>query len=94
MIIKILGTGCPSYKLLQKTVEEAAKRLDLKCEIIKVDNMENIMQYDIMSLPALVVDEKVLFSGKVPQLEEMINILTHQKVSKDFIKGCGCKSSC
>ena len=86
MIIKILGTGCPSCKLLQKTVEDAAKKLELQCQIIKVENMEDIMQYDVMSMPALVIDEKVIFAGKIPQPEEMVDILTHQKLSKEFVE--------
>ena len=50
MIIKILGTGCPKCKLLQATVEEAVKTLNLDCKIIKVDDMQDIMEYDIMTL--------------------------------------------
>lgn len=96
MIIKILGTWCPSCKLLLKTTEEAAKTLDLKCKIIYVTDMSEIMDYDIMSLPALVIDEKVIFAGKIPQPQEMIDILTHQKLSKDFLDGscCSGKDSC
>jgi len=51
MIIKILGTGCPKCKLLQETVEDVSKELSLDCKIIKVDDMNDILQYDIMSMP-------------------------------------------
>lgn len=96
MIIKILGTWCSSCKLLQKTVEEAVQKLELKCQIIKVDAMEDIMQYDVMAMPALVIDEKVIFSGKIPQPQEMVDILTHQKLSNDFVSGvcCSWQDSC
>ncbi len=79
MIIKILGTWCPKCKLLQRTVEEAVKELELKCKIIKVDNMEKIMQYDIIAMPGLVIDEKVVITGRIPDKDEMNNILTNRK---------------
>lgn len=86
MIIKILGTGCPKCKLLQKSVEEAVEKMGLDCEIIKVDDMNDIMQYDVMAMPALVIDEKVVLAGKIPEVEEMTDILLHQKPSKDDTK--------
>ncbi len=79
MIIKILGTGCPKCQLLQKTVEEAVNKIRLDCKIIKVNQISDIMQYDVMSMPWLVIDEKIIFSGRIPELEEMISILSLQK---------------
>lgn len=90
MIIKILGTWCPKCKLLQKIVEDAIKELSITANVIKVDTMEEIMQYDIMSMPALVVDEKIILAGTIPTPKEMLDILEHQKLSKDFLKGCNC----
>jgi len=86
MIIKILGTGCPKCKLLQKTVEDAVKKLGIDHKIIKVDDMEDIMKYDVMAMPALVIDEKVVLAGSIPEQKEIENILTHHKLAKDFLK--------
>jgi len=47
--------------------------------------MSEIMQYDIMATPALIVDEEVIFSGSIPQLEKIKKILSHKKLSKDFL---------
>ena len=90
MIIKILGTWCAKCKLLQKTVEDAVKKIWLNCEIIKVDQIQDIMQYDVMSMPWLVIDEKVIFTGRIPEIEEMTNILITKKLSKDFANWSCC----
>lgn len=71
MIIKILGTGCPKCKLLEQVTRDAVAQLWIDAEILKIQNMEDIMQYDIMSTPALVVDEKVMLAWKVPHIDQI-----------------------
>jgi small redox-active disulfide protein 2 len=75
MIIKVLGTGCPKCKILQATVESAIQQLWLDASVQKVTDMNDIMQYDIMALPGLVINEKVVMTGKVPSMEELVKLL-------------------
>lgn len=71
MIIKVLGTGCAKCQSLEKTVREvvAALKLDIKVEEVK--DIKEIMQYPILMTPGLVINEKVVMSGKVPSKSEV-----------------------
>ncbi|MCF7927211.1 MAG: thioredoxin family protein [Candidatus Izimaplasma sp.] len=75
MTIKILGSDCPNCIRLEKNVVEALKEMDKKANIEKVTEIKDIMSYHVMSTPALVVDGKVLFSGKVPNTKRLQEIL-------------------
>lgn len=75
MEIKVLGTGCASCKALYQTVEQTVKELGLTAEIIKEEDLMKIMEYNVMTLPALVVDGKVVAKGKI-SAQEMKAILT------------------
>lgn len=70
-IIKILGAGCPKCKQTTAIVESVVKEKNLEVEVIKVEDIMEIMQYDVMSTPAIVVDEKVKIKGKVPSKGEV-----------------------
>ncbi len=71
MNIKILGPGCKKCKKLEENTKKALGELGLEATIEKVENMEKITAYGIMSTPALVVDEQVKFSGKIPSVKEL-----------------------
>ena len=75
MKIKILGGGCPRCEKLEQTAREAAQTLGIDTEFIKVKKMTEIMQYDILETPALVIDEKVTSSGRIPAKEEIMEWL-------------------
>ena len=75
MKIKVLGTGCPSCKRLEKNVHEALDELSIKAEVEKVTEVKDIMAYGVMSTPALVVDEKVVFYGHVPNVSHLVDII-------------------
>jgi len=75
MKIKILGTGCPNCKILEKNTKEAIEELNLKSEVEKVTDISKIMEYGVMSIPALIVDEKVVSYGKVLSSEEIKKLL-------------------
>jgi len=75
MNIKVLGTGCPNCKRLEKNVYEALKDLNIEAEVEKVTEVKDIMAYGVMSTPALVVDGKVVLSGQVPMVSKLVEIL-------------------
>ena len=73
--IEILGTGCPKCKKLAEMTMEAAAQLNMECNIEKVEDIEKIMAYGVMMTPALVVDGKVVLTGKVPSVEELKKLI-------------------
>ncbi len=75
MNIKILGTGCPKCKTLEKLTREVVEQNGIDATIVKVEDIVEIMKYGIMSTPALVVDEKVEIKGRVPSLDEIRKVL-------------------
>ena len=75
MEIKILGSGCKNCKVLQKNTEDAVKELGIKANIEKVSDIAKIMEYGVMSTPAIVVDEKVISYGKVLNSGEIKKLL-------------------
>jgi len=79
MKIQILGTGCPKCKTLMENAEAAAKELGLKYELSKVADITEIIKFGVMITPALAVDGKVLFSGKVPSIDELKTIMSNLK---------------
>jgi len=68
--IQILGTGCAKCKKLAETAETAAKELGLDYELVKVTEIDDILDFGIMATPGLAVDGKVLSAGKVPTVEQ------------------------
>ena len=71
MEIKILGTGCPKCKTLEKLTREVVEKNGIQATITKVEDITEIMKYHIMSTPALVVNEKVEIKGRVPSEVEI-----------------------
>lgn len=73
--IKILGTGCPNCTKTIENAEKAISDSEEKIEIIKVDDIMDIMKYDIMRTPAVVLDGEVKIVGRVPSVEEIKTLL-------------------
>ena len=75
MEIKILGTGCHKCNALEKLTREVVEQDGINATITKVEDIVEIMKYGIMSTPALVVDEKVQITGRVPSVDEIRKVL-------------------
>lgn len=74
--IQILGTGCPKCKKLFESTQEVVKNNGIEAEIIKVEDINEIMKFGVMMTPALVVDGEVKVVGRVPNLEELKKLIT------------------
>lgn len=74
--IEILGTGCPKCKKLTELTMEAAAELGMECNIVKVEDIQQIMAHGVMMTPALVVDGVVKITGKVPSVEELKKLIS------------------
>jgi small redox-active disulfide protein 2 len=75
MEIKILGTGCPKCKTLEKVAREAVAETGIEATIEKVEDIVKIMGYNIMHTPGLVINGKVVLSGQVPTINQVKEIL-------------------
>lgn len=76
MIIQILGGGCAKCKLLQESAEKAVAELNLNAEIVKVTDMDEIMDMGVMMTPALAIDGDVKSSGKVLTADQVKTFLS------------------
>lgn len=75
MVIKVLGSGCKNCKVLEANTIEAVKQMGIVATVEKVEKIEEIMSYGVMSTPALVVDETVKSMGRVLSPEDIKKIL-------------------
>ena len=76
MEIKVLGTGCTKCKSLEKVTKEAVEKAGITATITKVEDIVEIMNFGVMTTPALVVDGQVLVKGRVPSVDEIAKLLT------------------
>jgi small redox-active disulfide protein 2 len=75
MIIKVLGSGCPKCRKLEANVRKAVAEMNIEATVEKVKEINDIVEYGVMSTPALVIDEKVIITGRVPSVEEIKKLL-------------------
>jgi small redox-active disulfide protein 2 len=69
--IKVLGTGCANCKTTLKLIEDAAKAKGVTVELEKIEDLQAIMSYGVMSTPGVVVDGKVVHAGGVPSRDKI-----------------------
>ena len=75
LTIKILGTGCPNCKKVEQIARQATNQMAMEAEFVKVTDYSQIMEYPILSTPGLVINEKVVCSGRIPQEAEVMTWL-------------------
>jgi small redox-active disulfide protein 2 len=74
--IQVLGTGCKKCATVQSNAETAARELGIEAEVEKIEDINKIVEFGVMSTPALAVDGKVKFVGKIPSAEEIKGVLS------------------
>ncbi len=71
LTIKVLGPGCANCKKLEAVAREAASSSGIEVQVLKVSAMKDIMAYDLIATPGLVIDEKLVSSGRIPTRAEI-----------------------
>lgn len=75
MIIKVLGSGCKKCEVLMNNTKAAIEEMGIEAEVVKVTDFKEIMAFGVMSTPTLVIDEEVVFVGKVLKPKEIGKLL-------------------
>jgi small redox-active disulfide protein 2 len=73
--IKVLGTGCPKCKTTIEYVQTVVKENAIDATVQKVEDIMEIMQYNVLSTPVLVINEEVKIKGRVPSKKEILELL-------------------
>ncbi|APY11353.1 thioredoxin family protein [Seonamhaeicola sp. S2-3] len=74
-VIKILGTGCPKCKTMTGVVEDVVSENNIDATIEKVEDIMEIMKFNVMTTPALVIDDVITIKGRVPSKDEVLALL-------------------
>ena len=75
LTIKVLGSGCANCKRVEQIVHKVVQEMTLEAEVIKVTEYPEIMKYNIMSTPGLVINEKIVSTGRIPTPAEVMTWL-------------------
>ncbi|MEI6766822.1 MAG: thioredoxin family protein [Bacteroidota bacterium] len=79
MEIKVLGTGCFNCKTLEKTVINAVAEMGVDADVEKIEDIQRIMSYGILRSPGLVINGKIVMSGRVPTMNEIKELIEKYK---------------
>jgi small redox-active disulfide protein 2 len=74
-IIKVLGPGCPKCKTTFQNAEAAVKQLGIEAEVIKIEDIEEMMRYNVLTTPVLMIDDVVKVKGRIAQIDEIKEFL-------------------
>jgi small redox-active disulfide protein 2 len=74
-VIKVLGTGCPKCQSMTNVVKDVVSENNIDATIEKVEDIMEIMEFNVMSTPALVIDDVITIKGRIPSKEEVLALL-------------------
>lgn len=93
--IKVLGTGCPKCKTTYNNVLEALKQLGMVANVTKIEDIEEMMKYNVLTTPVLMIDDVMKVKGRIAQIDEIKELLkTTNAVSEENDSSCCSDSSC
>jgi len=75
MRIEVFGTGCPKCNMLEANVRKVLKELGVKAEVVKVTSIDEMVERELMTLPAMVIDGELVASGRVPSVAEIRDLV-------------------
>ena len=73
--LKVLGPGCPKCKTTFNNAQEAVKQLGIEAELIKIEDIEEMMRYNVLTTPVLMIDDVVKVKGRIAQIDEIKEFL-------------------
>ena len=73
--IKVLGPGCAKCKTTYNNVLEAVQQLGIDAEVTKIEDIEEMMKYNILVTPVLMIDDEIKIKGRVAQVNEIVELL-------------------
>ena len=74
--IKILGPGCPKCKTTYTNVLEALKQTNIEAEVEKIEDIEKMMAYNVLTTPVLIIDDDIKVKGRIAHVKEIVDLLT------------------
>jgi small redox-active disulfide protein 2 len=93
--IKVLGPGCPKCKTTFQNAETAVKQLGIEAELIKIEDIEEMMRYNVLTTPVLMIDDVVKVKGRIAQIDEIKELLKNSNsISEENNSSCCSDYNC
>jgi small redox-active disulfide protein 2 len=80
LTVKVLGTGCTNCKKVEAIARQVVETMSIPAEIVKVTDVNQIMEYDIVATPGLVINEKLVCAGRIPTPAEVTTWLVNAEI--------------
>ena len=91
--IKVLGTGCPKCKTTYNNVLEALKHLGMEANVTKIEDIEEMMKYNVLTTPVLMIDNVVKIKGRIAQIDEIKDLLKNMNSISENNSSSSCSNT-